>query len=406
MLFYEIKKILVKSSSRIALLFLLLLLGTVCYFAVSGVEYVNEKGESEVGISAVHKIKELKKQWAGELTEEKIAAVIKENNRINRTEEGKSDQVQKKNIAYGWKQGISDIRALLVYSFGKFREYDYYLPDSLTEEDAGNFYENRILHLEEWLDTEAKEQFSAKEKAFLTEKYRELKTPMYYDYAEGFKQLFEFAPTIIMITVMVLGFLTANIFSGEFQLRADDIFYSSFHGRGKAVWAKIGAGFLFVTVLYWLILFLYSAIVLGILESDGAELAIQTGRAGWKSFYNITYGQEFIIILLGGYIGTVFITFLVMLVSAAVKSAVLAAAVPFILIFLPTFLYSIESVTVTKIVSFLPDQLLQMNQVAGYFNICEIGGILVGMMWVLPMLYAVLSAALPPLLYRIYKKRV
>ena len=69
------------------------------------------------------------------------------------------------------------------------------------------------------------------------------------DYQAGWKNLFQYSPSIIMILTLVLGFLCAGIFSGEFQLKANAVFYSSYYGRNKAVWAKVKAGAIIITLL-------------------------------------------------------------------------------------------------------------------------------------------------------------
>ena len=69
-----------------------------------------------------------------------------------------------------------------------------------------------------------KDQFSEEEKAFLVEKYQEMEIPLYYDYADGWKQLFEFAPTLLMIMVLILGLPCSQSFSCEYQYKADSVF--------------------------------------------------------------------------------------------------------------------------------------------------------------------------------------
>lgn len=404
MLLFEMKKIFLKASNRIAIGVLLLVTGVVCYFAVGSVDYVNEEGNTETGIYAVQKLKAEKQKWAGVLTEEKITAVIEENARITATEEYQSNNVKMNDIAYGWRQGISDIRQLLVYAFCPFREYDYYRPDSLNPKDAGAFYANRILNLEEWLNTDAKEQFSNTEKEYLLQRYRELKTPLLYGYADGWKWCFEYAPTIIMITVLVLGFVTAGIFSGEFSAKADAVFFSSYYGRNKAVTAKVEAGLLTVTVFYWGTMILYSAIVLGILGADGANLPIQARSDGWKSFYQLTNLQEYALILLGGYLGSLFLALLTMLVSAKTKSAVLAVTVPFVLIFLPSILSGGSWAWMNKVLGLFPDQLLQMNRTVLVFSLYEFGRKVVGAVTPLFVMYGILTLTLCPLLYWCYRR--
>lgn len=403
MLRYELKKIFVKPGGKIALLLLAVLLGVACWFATD-VKFVNEQGNSETGIEAVRKLRSAKKEWAGELTEERLAEVIAENARINDLPGYWGDNGWATDIGYGWKQGIDDIYDMLCRAFGKFREYDYRIVDSLTPEDAGQFYERRILQLKEWLSGDDGDFFSDKEKEFLIHCFEELETPLYYDYMTGWEQLFEYAPTIIMITVLILGFLAAGIFSGEFQLKADAIFFSSRHGRDKGSAAKLGAGLAMVTIIYWVMILLYSVIVLGYLGADGAGCPVQITGRGWKSFNNITIFQEYLLIIFGGYLGVLFMLLLTMLVSAKTKSAVLAVIVPFLFLFAPNFLMMIPDEVIDKICGLLPDQLLQMNMVLVYYNLYQIGGIVTGAAPILIIVYLVLSVILCPVIYQVYRK--
>lgn len=159
MIKYELKKVFLKTSSRIALGVLLFVIGITSFFAAN-ISYVNGNGETTSGPAAVASLKKVQKEWSGILDEETLRQVIAENKRIRTSPEAMSDNVREKDIAYSWGQGINEIRNLLNCSFSAFREYDYYRADSLTEDDASSFYTNRISSLQEWLSDEAKDQFS------------------------------------------------------------------------------------------------------------------------------------------------------------------------------------------------------------------------------------------------------
>lgn len=407
MFYYELKKIWVKPGNRIAMLILAGILAVTCYFAIHGVCYTNENGEQEYGPVAVRKLKEAKEEWSGLLTEEVIAEVIAENRRLNDTEKGRSENVRDSNIVYGWKQGFQDIRQMLVSSFCKFREADYYMPDSLVPEDAGAFYGNRLLHLKEWLEEESQQYlFDAKERDFLIRRYEALeeRTPFYYEYADGWKQLFYWAATIVMLMMLILSFVTAGIFPGEFGYQADSVFYASCHGRGRAVAAKLGAGILFVTIVYFLTMFVYSAVVLGILGTGGAGLMIQTNHDGWKSFYLLTNRQQYVLTVLGGYVGTLFLLLLTMLVSARTKSPVLAVTIPFFILFLPGFISGSSSNLIGKVLGIWPDRLLGINTSLSLFYLYEIGGKVFGALPILLILYTALTILSVPAIYHTYRK--
>lgn len=402
MLKYEIKKVFSRTSGKIAVFLMLCVLAVISWFAVTEVYYENGQGEQEQGVEAAEKLRKAQKEWAGELTEEKLRAVIEENSRINETPEAKSSDVTENNIAFSWKQGFREICYLFGYK--EFRDWDYTRIDSLEPEAAETFYTDRIRLLKEYLYGEGSNLFSEKEKTYLIQKFEELETPLRYDYVEGWKQLFQYSPAVIMITVLILGFLVAGIFSCEFSLKADQVFYTAYHGRGKAVMAKIKAGFCIVTGGYWLIVSLYSIIVLGLLGSDGANCQIQSTMAGWKSFYNITNLQLYLWIIIGGYVGSLFILFAAMLVSAKTKSAVTAVTIPFVLIFLPEFLSGTQSPLITKIIGILPGELLRIEMAAKTFSLYEIFGRVVSEIRLDMAIYPVLTIALVPLLYFVYKK--
>lgn len=405
MLKYELKKVFAKTSSKVAVILLIALVCITCWLSMH-IYFVNESGEKEYGFSAVRQLREMQKEWAGVLDESKLAAVIEENLRIEATPQARSENITEINIAYGWKQGIDEIRNLLnsAYADG-FRTYDYYRADHLKSEDAGRFYDNRIVLLKNWLFDEAKEQFSDKEKGYLINQYETLNTPFLYDYMLGWTQLFEYSPTIIMILMLILGYLVAGIFSNEFQYKADAVFFTSVYGRNKAVTAKIKAGICIVTLIYWAAILLYSLSVLFYLGMDGAVCPVQADRSGWKCFYNILNWQKYLLVVIGGYIGCLFISSLTMYISAKTKSAVVAVVAPFILIFIPSFLENINSPVVNKILGLLPDRLLQVGVAMGYFDLYELFGKVVGAIPILFVIYSILTIVLLPIIYEEYRKK-
>ncbi len=403
MVYYEIKKVFSKTSNKIAVLLILVLLGLMTGFAVH-VQYVNEEGNKEYGISAAHKLKEMKKEWAGQLTEERLKEAIAENARIQATPEARSRDMQQKEVAYSQGQGLQDIRSMIANSYGGFQEYDYYIIDYLKPEDAGSFYSNRTESLKEYLASPEAEQFSEKEKQFLIEQYADMEVPLKYDDFTGWYEATYNMPVIIMLMCLIFGFLLAGIFSNETKLKADSIFFSAYHGRRQGVMAKLAAGLIIVTGIYWVVMLVYSAIVLGALGTDGADCMIQISLGGWKSFYNITFLQRHLLILFGGYIGTLFIALLTMLVSAKTKSAVISVMIPFILLLIPSVFSGGNHHLLNQILAVLPDRLMDIDAVVKTFSLVEIGGKVTGILSILFPVYIVLSVVLCPVIYQVYRQ--
>ena len=404
---YELKKIVSSTGGKIALALMALMVAVGCWICVSDVEWVNEQGDPETGLAAVSKLRAAQKEWTGVLDEEKLTEIIRENQRICATPEAQSKDYRQNDIAYGWKQGIRPVLNMMNYAYSAgFQEYDWYCNESVTPDRAGEFYGNRTKRMKDWLldkTGSAQYLFNENEKQYLIDQYETLETPFYLDYTEGWKQICYYAPFVIMMAALILGYLCAGIFAGEYRWKADAVFFSARHGRDKAVWAKIKAGFLLVTGLYWASVLIYSLVGLGILGFDGWNCPLQIDM--WKSFYHLTMGKAWLLTVVGGYIGCLFFALLTMWVSAKTRSTVFASMVPFLLVFLPTFLENLNSDWVSKALGLFPHQLLEIYQALRYFYVYDFGIAVKGALEIIPLLYLLLSAALVPMMYFRFRKR-
>lgn len=405
MLLFEVKKVLSKPLNKAALLILAAVLIIGSFLTIRDVQYIDADGNSSTGISAARHLQEEKNQWEGYLTEDVLKRVIQENTAVSTSPEAQSDDIQENNKATAMGQGISDIRELINLAFGEINNYDYYRINSVSEDEVGSLYEQRIAGLKNYLNRDdVTEAFSEDEKEWLINKYESLDTPLYYEYADGWKALLDsqYLPTLMMITVLIIGFLVSGIFSDEFTWKADSIFFSAKLGRGKAVLSKMGAGFLITTVLYWSVVLLFGLIVLAVLGFGGGECAVQTGLSNWNSIYNITYFQDYLLTTFGGYIGSLFIVTLAMLVSAKTHSTVFAITIPFILTCIPPFVGRLEAFA--RIMTLFPDQLLSINKNLEDFSLYHIGGNIFGGVTVIIPLYLILFCLVFPILFIVYRR--
>ena len=399
---YEIKKVFSGRGGKVALGLLVLLVAVVSFAAISEVHYVDAQGNSFSGPRAARLLRAEKSRWTGYLTEDIFNEVIRLNAEINASPEGQSDDWRENDKAYARKQGFSDIRDVINSALCSFREYDYYRIDRARASDGADIYALRIANLTDWLNSdEAKDRYSDAQRAFFTRQYENLTTPLYYEDADGWDALLTYSETVIMLTMLILSVLVCGLFSREYQLKADAIFFSTKTGRDRAVRAKILAGIVIVTAVYWVVVLMYTGIVLGVLGAGGGSCQIQASLHGWKTFYNITWFEEYLLTVLGGYVGTLFVLTLAMLVSAWTRSAVLAVMIPVVVLFLPVILSSIQSQS--GVLGLFPDQLLQISYVVRYFNAYEIGGRVLAAIPVLFVLYAALFAGMVPLLYGVFR---
>ena len=408
---YELKKMFGTFGGKLALVLYAAVAAFSCWLAVSGflnygTEWVNEQGNHETGLAAIHKMQEAQNQWEGYVDQEMLTRVIQENARINATPEGRSSDVQQSNIAFGWKQGFDPIRELINHFCAPaFRSYDYYRADSISAISEESFYANRIRLLKDWLYDQsdvAYDRYTEAEKQYLIGQYEALETPFYFDYHDGWYQVLEGSVYIPSMGILIIGFLLAGMFANEFKWKTDSIYFSTLHGRTRATAAKIKAGLLLVTVLYWSAMLLYSVVTLGYLGFEGGSCVIQFRV--WKSPYNITLWQAWALCLMGGYIGNLFLAALTMYISARTKSSVLAVITPFVFLFIPSFLQGIAD-WLDAVVNMMPDCLLLFYQRLGTFDLITLLGRVFRVLDVCLPLYGILTAALVPVIYQQFRRK-
>lgn len=403
MLFYELKKIFGRAGGKIALLVLAIGLAVICYSAMLQVSYTDENGDSHTGPTAARDLRDAKNEWAGPIDQAIITRAIDVNQQIISSEDYNSTDIQRQNAAYHDTQGYATIRSLIAQTYGGFNEYDYYRLDTLTPDETGQLYDLRVQNLKEWL-ARPDISFSPAEADFLVNQYEAMETPLYYEYNDGWDTLIYYAPTLVMFLLFVIIFLVSGIFPSEHRLKANAIFFSTKLGRGKAVRAKLLSGLVTTTVIYWVAIAVYTIVGLALLGTGGAGGAFQLLK--WKAFYNLTIGQAYALSVLGGYVGTLFLALLAMIVSVLTRSQVVAVIVPYVLVLAANFANSLLSSweVLPQILGLLPDQLLQVAQVLDDFNLYTLFGHVVGAVPLLFLLYSALSLALIPLLYRVYRK--
>lgn len=403
MLRYELKKIFGRTGGKIALIVLAIGLAVICYSATLQVSYTDENGDSHTGPTAARDLRDAKNEWAGPIDETALLRAAEENQRIIASDDYNSEDIQRQNIAYHESQGYETIRSLIAQTYDGFNEYNYYRIDTLTPDETGQLYDLRVQNLKEWL-ARPDISFSPAEEDYLVEHYEAMETPLYYEYNDGWETLLYYMPTLVMFLVYVIIFLTSGIFPCEGRWKSDAIFFSTWRGRHKAVRTKIAAALVTTTVLYWLVIAIYTLVVLALLGADGADGAFQLLK--WTAFYNLTIVQAYALSVLGGYIGVIFLALLAMLMSVLTRSQVVGVIVPFVVVLAANFANSILSnwEVLPSILGLLPDQLLQLSVVLDDFNLYTIFGHVTGSVPLLFLLYSALSLALIPLVYRVYRK--
>jgi len=124
----------------------------------------------------------------------------------------------------------------------------------------------------------------------------------------------------------------------------------------------------------------------------------------WKSLYNITFWQAWVLTMICGYIGNLFLTALTMFISAKTKSSVIAVTTPFVIMFIPSFLQGMAD-WLDTVIAMMPVSLLEFYQHLGTFDLITILGKVFRVLDVCLPMYAILTVALVPVIYREFQRK-
>lgn len=334
MVWFEIKKVLLRPSCQIALILLLLLSGRFCIRVMWGTEsayWLNENDQEETGVAAMQQLRASQKEWSGVLDQELLEKVLYE---LKQSQREGDFHPEDPNYAFRHNQGLDHIRMLINNAFKTEYDWkysDYYLAENVDASQLPTFYQNRVTQLKNWLydeNSEAYTWFSDSEKQYLMHTYESIKTPFEVDYTTGWDMAYRVSHYIILYGSILSVFLVSGIFANEFRWRADSVYFSTEQGRKRGTCAKIAAGFLITSFVYWGLLLTINLLTLFYMGFDGGNCPIQISNGYWKSIYNITLAQRTVFSLIDGYLLWMFLSSLVMFVSAASRSVSLAVTIP------------------------------------------------------------------------------
>ena len=114
--------------------------------------------------------------------------------------------------------------------------------------------------------------------------------------------------------------------------------------------------------------------------------------------------QAWVLTMICGYIGNLFLTALTMFISAKTKSSVIAVTTPFVIMFIPSFLQGMTD-WLDTVIAMMPVSLLEFYQHLGTFDLITIFGKVFRVMDVSLPLYAILTVTLVPVIYREFRRK-
>lgn len=388
MIRHEIKLLLSNRMNKILLIFLFAIAVSFSIFAVWSISFVDNNGNTHNGILAPRKLCEKKSKYAGKLNPDVFEDVIKKDKKIKAIYK---NQIPEKIYATN-TQEYMDIKDFMVSTLSYGSEMDYEKFDFLEVSKAKNIYHIRKENIKKLV-----KEYGVTEKKmkYLKEKFSKNKTPFYYEPADSWITMGLYATTYSLILIIGISFLVSGIFTEDFKLKADSIFFSTKLGKNKGVKIKIGTGLLMTTIIYWALMLSLCIISFTIMGVSGAKSPIQLEYS--YCIYNYTFFERYLLIIIGGYFGSIFASVLTMLTSAKTHSSLLSLCIPIILFVVSPFIGRV--LPFENLFKITPDQLVNIYNCIKLPILYEIFGHVFMQIPMIIILYLLISIILIPFIY-------
>ena len=279
----------------------------------------------------------------------------------------------------------------------------YQVAAQLGDEDVAGFYGAVADSLQRALDDGmgGTWAYSDAERAYWTEKQAAVGEPLSYGYAGGWGDVLACLGFLSFAMVAVCVVLTP-VFAGEYQDRTDAVLLAARYGRSKLVAAKIVASLLFATAYYALATAVIVGVTLAFFGAEGGYLPVQVLALGIP--YDLTMAEAAWTAIGLGYLMTLGLAALTLLLSSKLRSQLAIFAVCAALVFLPGMIPSGGSGAILHALYLFPinalnDQVLY-NSLVSY----PLGPLVIDLVGLLAILYAVVLAVCAPLAARAFRR--
>ena len=353
---------------------------------------MDEEGQDHTGIEAGRLLAEDVNQWKGELTSEKISEVINDYKTLSAEyPDGIPDTEYGRTI-----QSYYDIYSFVINVMTPDSEWNESVVDQLSDEqlqDIYTIYQDNMKKMAEEYGT------TPEKRSYLESIYEKIEIPLAFAAKDSWATMTMYAQTYVLLMAVIIGFLAAGIFSGEFRPGTEDVFLAAKYGRSKAIKNKIIAGILVSTVIYWIGAGILSFISFAVMGTSGFFTPYQIDDP--YSIYVMTFGEYYLLILVGGYIATIFCAALIMLVTVKMHTPNLAVCIPFFLLCMMPFIARVLP-AFDAFFNLLPTVLTNIINAVKTPILFQSGPFVFRQISFLMFLYIVLFIVLLPFIYRSY----
>jgi hypothetical protein len=219
---------------------------------------------------------------------------------------------------YGYlnNENISDIISV---------NYEGKTLEELSEADMESLLQIRSDKINENLMMDSKNNYTDTEIARFMDKAGDLSV-ISMGYSEGWKVLAENMGGFGILLNIVITVLILPLFGRDSGVQMEELVRSARFGQKRLNLSRILSAYLAATVLYFASMMIYFNILMMPFGFEGGNQPIQSNVRAFFSLYNITYLQQFMINLLVGYLGLIFMVSAALMVTIILKNLLASAS--------------------------------------------------------------------------------
>lgn len=347
----EHKKIWRKKSTKIVVFLSFLYL--VVFGSILSFQYFNFGSRDDLitgglfghnfdGYDAIRDKQEYALSIAGDLTDETMQQIVRDYQRMVSVDAKRAWDLIDWSIINDW---LRDLWPEL-QEYGSYQaRIDYYEPEKLTD-----FYGRRKLAIEKFLENNNQ---TGKEREYLLQIEEKVPKPFHYGWKGGWEQILARSIDASKDSMAVfIAIVLSTLFAGEWHNNTSTLVLTTKNGWKKIALAKIVTGLAFTVELFAMISISQIVTQLLFMGTTGWDMPIQMIKMIAIAPMNMLQGEiyEYAFTLLGmvGFAG------IVMLISSAVKSNVLALILSLAVVYVPTMFEPYLPYGLKKALSLIP----------------------------------------------------
>jgi ABC-type transport system involved in multi-copper enzyme maturation permease subunit len=336
-LYLELKRVLKTPLTWILLIACLLLSMIMSYLPVSYVHYNywNSNGHHIFisGIKAIHQKKEIMVQ--GSITSNKIQKAIKNYQEVtNKYGNIYADTVPQDT----YNKKILPVEYIINRVNTVYTDKKSGIPTDLSKISPDSIGENFYKKYPQQIKNSIAES-SAQDQALSL--YEKVNKPFIYIYGYGSSDASDYLVILIFLLLIIFTFITASIFSAEYQTGADSILRCTKYGKGKLAISKIISAILICGITFAICISIFVVIVNNAFGWESLKTSLQSISGICLPALNVGQAQK--ITIAAGILTMLAVVSFNLFLSARCKNTTNSLILSIIVFLLPLILSSISS---------------------------------------------------------------